>query len=135
MEIGADPDEGTGVEGGQPERVVVEEVLGGGVGGQQDLEAAVEAEAVDVVGADAAAGSVGALEDERLVALLPEPDRRREAGETGADDDHIMRGHGCIPPRRVTKGNVTHSPRVGRGGDTRDLEVWVTPARRDGPTD
>lgn len=51
-------DEGAGVELAEVEGVIVEEAAGLGVGGDEDLEAAVEEEAVDLVGAHAAAHAV-----------------------------------------------------------------------------
>lgn len=56
-------DEGAGVELTDVEGRVVEEA-GLRVGGGEDLEAAVEEEAVDLIGADAAAHAVGGLEED-----------------------------------------------------------------------
>ena len=57
-------DKSTGVEFLEAERLVIEERLGFRVCGDKDLEAAIEEEAVDEVGADTATDAVGGFEEE-----------------------------------------------------------------------
>lgn len=67
--------------------MVIEEFLGFGIGGDKDLEAAVEEEAVDNVGADAAADGVGGIEEEEGDVVGVEVGGGGETGEAGTDDD------------------------------------------------
>ena len=88
VELAIVEDSGAGVEFLEVKGLVVEEVLGFGVGGDEDLEAAVEEEAVDNVGADAAAHGVGGFEEEEGDVAGVEVGGGGEAGESGADDDN-----------------------------------------------
>lgn len=58
-------DKSAGVEFLEAERLVIEERLGFRVCGDEDLEAAVEEEAVDEVGADTATDTVGGFEEDK----------------------------------------------------------------------
>lgn len=64
VELATVEDSSAGVEFLEVQGFVVEKLLGFWVGGDEDLEAAVEEEAVDNVGADAAADSVGCFKEE-----------------------------------------------------------------------
>lgn len=80
---------------------VIEELFAFGVGGEVDLEAAVEQEAVDRIGADAAARGVGGFKElEGDVAAL-EFESATEAGQTRANNGDRMRIH-VISRRRPT---------------------------------
>ena len=94
----ADADEGAREEGAQAQRLVVQQRGEVRVGRAVDLEAAVQAEPVDHVGANAAADGVGRLADDDLVAGPHEVHRADQAGDAGAHDDDVRgvrdRGHG-----------------------------------------
>lgn len=64
VELAIVEDLGSGIEFLEVQGLVIEELLGFWVGGDEDLEAAVEEEAVDNVGADAATDGVGCFEEE-----------------------------------------------------------------------
>jgi hypothetical protein len=91
------PDECTGVERLQVERCHVELAVHLGVGGERHLEAAVEGEAVDVIGAHTTADAVARLvhldRDPRLV----QRHGARQACQPGADDGHRLVGSGDRP--------------------------------------
>src|SRR5207253_384528 len=74
------------------------------------LEPAVEAEAVELVGADPAADGVGRFEDQERDADLAQSAGARQPGQLGADDQDVRGGHGV--PRR-TKDPPAVSPRAG----------------------
>ena len=115
METVTDPHERAGLEGAQIEGGHVEEATGGGVGGQQYLEAAVDPEAVDLVGVDPSAGSVPRLEDQRLMAFFAQPDRGRETSKAGTDHNHIVGAHALSSALRVTVNQVIRTTAGGRG--------------------
>jgi hypothetical protein len=73
----------------QVERVEVEQPLGLGIGRVEQLEAAVEPEAVDDVGPHPPTDCLGGLEDDGLDAGLLQPDGGGQAGEPGAHDDDV----------------------------------------------
>ncbi len=83
------------MEPAQVERGVVEDALGLAVGLEQDLEAAVQAKAVELVRAHPAAHAVGGLEHHRGDAAGAQLARRAEAGEARADDDDRGGGRGA----------------------------------------
>ena len=94
-----DPDHGTRLERPEPERRDVDLAVQLGVGGEQDLKAAIEQEPVHLVGPDPSADIVGCLEDDDVSTGLAQDRRRGEPGQAGADDD------GLGPPdRRSTRG-------------------------------
>lgn len=64
MEAPAVENLGAGVKSLEIKGVVVEQLPSFGIGGDEDLEAAVESEAVDEIGAYAAADGVGGFEEE-----------------------------------------------------------------------
>lgn len=64
VELAIVEDLGSGIEFLEVQGLVIEELLGFWVGGDEDLEAAVEEEAVDNVGADTATDGVGCFEEE-----------------------------------------------------------------------
>ena len=82
-----------GHEGPQVERGVVEHAGGLGVGGVVELEAAVEQQPVDPVGAHASADLVGGLEHDHVDAVDGQLPCRREAGQARPDDDDVVLGH------------------------------------------
>ena len=98
-------DDDPGGERAQVERVGVEPAPHRGVGGQQHLEAAVEQEPVDLVGAHAPTDPVGRLEHDDVPSTLDEPQRRDEAGESGPDD-HDVRG---VAHAQAGRSNATRS--------------------------
>ncbi len=74
----ADPDQSARLERSQSERHTVELPVQLGVGGEHDLEAAVDQESVDLVGAHSSADLVGCLDDDDLTSgCLSAPWRRR----------------------------------------------------------
>jgi hypothetical protein len=89
MEPTVDAHHRTRLEGPQVQRGEVQLVSSLGVGGQQDLEAAVESEAVDHVGAHPPADAVTGLEHRHVDASPVQRDGAREAGQAGADHDHF----------------------------------------------
>jgi hypothetical protein len=99
VESACPPDERAGEEGPQVERRVVEDAAGLGVGGEEDLEAAVQAEAVHHVRADAAPDPDRGLEDTHRRPRLVEAQGAGEAGEARADHDHVRlrAAHDALP--------------------------------------
>ena len=89
MAVAAEPDDAAGVEALQIEGAHVELARHFRVGGQQHLEAAVEAEAVDDVSAHPTAHPVRRFDDDDVPACLMKHTSRGQAGETGADDHHF----------------------------------------------
>ena len=88
-ELLADSNECAGIERAEVERVDVELTVEFGVSPQQDLETAIEGEAVDDVAADPPANAVGRFEhDHRAPRFVQDPGGGK-AGETGTDDDDI----------------------------------------------
>jgi hypothetical protein len=85
----APSDQGAAGERAQPETLVVEQATSLRIRCEEHLEAAVEHEPVDDVGAHAAAGRVAPVEDEHLEAGGVEFPGAAEAGEAGADDDDV----------------------------------------------
>lgn len=75
------------VEGVEVEFLVVELLLGFGVAGLEDLESAVEEEALDLVGADASADVVRRFENEGFDAQFMKAFCGGQTCEAGADDD------------------------------------------------
>jgi len=67
--------------------LIIEELLGFGIGGDEDLEAAVQEEAVDNVGADAASDGVRSFEKEEGDVVGVEVGGGGKAGEASADDN------------------------------------------------
>ena len=88
-------DEGAGSEMFEGEGVVIEHAVGFGIGGEQDLEAAIETEALNEVSAHAAAGGVGGLEQLHAHASGGEIAGASEACETSSDDDSVGVGGWC----------------------------------------
>jgi hypothetical protein len=68
---------------------VVKVSLALGVGGEEDLESAVEEEAVSVIGTDAPANVVGGVEEETVETARLKLDGGDETGDAGADDDDV----------------------------------------------
>ena len=101
MEVGGAPDERAGQERLQVEGPVVQDPARLRVGREQDLEAAVEAEAVPEVRADAPADAVRGLEDAHARSRLVEAKGAGEAGEARAHDRHVGPGvaHVVFPRR------------------------------------
>ena len=87
MEFFAIEDEGTRLEGFKMEGGEVEEFSGFGVGIEVDLEASVEEEAVEFIGADAAADAIGGFEDLDGDSFFVKVEGAGEARKTGADDE------------------------------------------------
>ena len=75
----------------QRQRLVVEHAAGLGIGGQEGLEAAIETEAIHLVGPHAASGRIRGLEDEDLGPSLMQVPGAREPGDPAADDHDL--GH------------------------------------------
>ena len=111
VEPAAEADQGAAVERLQVERAVVEDALGLGVGGEQDLKAAVEAEAVDGVGADAAADAVGRFDDAERDADLAQPQGAAQPGQPRSDDQHVRCGHVTSHKNAHTAGGVPPATR------------------------
>ena len=59
------------------------------VRGEEHLEATVELEAVDDVGAHAPTDAVGCLEDDHVAAGLMQCSRAGESGQAGSDDGDV----------------------------------------------
>ena len=78
-----------GAEALEPERVDVDPAADGGIGGVEQLEAAVDQEPVDAVGPDAAADGVTRLEHEHLVPGLAHHLRAAQPGQPSPDDQHV----------------------------------------------
>ena len=78
-----------GPEGLQPEGVDVHPASYGRVGGVQQLEAAVDEEAVDPLGADASADHVGGLEHHDIAAGVDQSLGAAQPGKTCSDDHHV----------------------------------------------
>lgn len=76
-----------GVELLEIQGLIIEELLGFGIGGDEDLEAAVQEEAVDNVGADAASDGVGSFEEEEGDVVGVEVGGGGKTGEASADDN------------------------------------------------
>lgn len=87
VELAIVEDSGAGVELLEVEGLIIEELLGFRVGGDEDLEAAVEEEAVDNVGADASSDGVGGFQEEEGDVLGVQVGGGGESGEARADDD------------------------------------------------
>ncbi len=90
--VEVDPD-GVG-ERAQVEGVEVHHPAQLGVGGVQHLEATVEGEAVHVVGAHPSADGVTGLQHHHVDAPGRQLAGAGQAGQPGADDDHLVRAHG-----------------------------------------
>lgn len=85
----------------QVERGQVECPARRGIGVVEHLEAPVELEPVDPVGAHPAADLVGGLEHEHVQTGAVQPARAAQPGQARADDDHVMTSssHGeMLPP-------------------------------------
>ena len=80
------PGERAGGEFFQIEGVIVESALCFGVGGEQDLEAAVEQVAFEFVGANASADAVGGFDDLEGHSSVGEMTRAGEASKARTDD-------------------------------------------------
>src|SRR6476659_2893397 len=77
-----------------------------GVPGERDLEAAVEEEPVDVIGAHAPADAVGGFEHRALDAAEVQRPGARQPGEPGTDDaDLDLPGHRGLRRRRRSGGS------------------------------
>lgn len=87
MEATGVEDEGAGIEGTEIEGGEVEEATGFGIGGEEDLKAAVEEEAVVGVSANAAAEGVGGFEEKEGEIGGVNVVGCGEAGEAAADDE------------------------------------------------
>jgi hypothetical protein len=89
------------------------------VGGERDLEAAVEREAVDVIGAHTATDAVARLVHLHRDSRLVQRDGAREARQAGADDrDRLVwsgDGRGHVP---VTSRVARAAQSRGRDGGT-----------------
>ena len=88
------PRRDAGAEGLQGEGVDVDPAAYGRVGGVEQLEAAVDEEAVDPLGADPPAHRVGGLEHDHVPAGLDQRLRAPQPGEPGSHDHHV----GSTPP-------------------------------------
>ncbi len=77
------------------------------VGGGEDLEAAVEQEAVHDVGAHAPSRGAGALQHQDVGIAARQLGGAAQAGEAGADDDDVA--HAGAPCRAVT-GSAAAAP-------------------------
>ena len=123
----ATADDGAGIEQGELEGVDVQATLHLGVGRQQDLEATVQLEAVDHVGAHAAPDAVGRLQHAALDPRGGQVLGARQSGQTGADDHDVdMLAHGrrvwCTGTQREGRARLAAvrcprpgGPRPGRG--------------------
>lgn len=87
VELAVEVDEGAGVEFLEAERFVVEEGLSFRVGGDEDLEPAIEEEAVDEVGADTATNAVGGFKEEEWDVFGAEVGGGGQACQASSDDD------------------------------------------------
>lgn len=83
------PDEGSGEETPEPEAVVIEEAPTFGIGVEEDLEAPVEEEPLDPVGADTSPRLIRGLEEAALATGPGEGNGAAQAGEAGTDNGHI----------------------------------------------
>mmetsp|Transcript_28249 Transcript_28249/g.69850 ORF Transcript_28249/g.69850 Transcript_28249/m.69850 type:complete len:533 (+) Transcript_28249:114-1712(+) len=90
VEAAVPADEGAGVEGLELELLVIEQALGLGVRGEEDLEPTVEEEPVDVVGPHAPPHPVGRLHDGHGDALLSELDGARHACHARSHHHHLL---------------------------------------------
>ena len=88
---GAVPDDGARFESAEVECVDVELPIEFGVRGEEHLEPAVEAIAVDDVGANASADAVGCLEHDDVVSDALEGGGGGQSGEAGTDDHDVGR--------------------------------------------
>jgi hypothetical protein len=89
MEGAREADQRAGLERPQIERVVVQDTPRLGICGQEDLEAAIQLEAVYVVGPDPSPQAVRGLEQQEVPPRLLEVSRAAQASHSRADDDHV----------------------------------------------
>ena len=85
----------------EPQGLDVHEAAHRGVGGVEQLEAAVDQVPVDVLGADPAPDLVGAIDDHHVDAVGLELERAAQPGETRAHHDDV----GLVAPT----GLVSHA--------------------------
>ena len=98
MEATRPSDQGTGLEGPQVEGVEVQVAGQLGVGGEQDLEAPVQAVAVDLVGAHPAPDPVRCLEHHDGPTDPGQGAGRGQPGQPGPDDGRVhLLGEGALP--------------------------------------
>ena len=115
MRAAVDPHAGAGEEPAQLERVQIE-VGRPRVAGVQDLEAAVDEEAVDPVGRQPAPDVAGGLEHVDVAARGGQPGGRRQTGQARTDHhDLCARGHRHRP--NVTSGAAGHLWTTGSAPD------------------
>ena len=65
-----------------------------GIGIEIDLEASIQKESIDHIGADSAADSVGSFEHPDAASGFMEPHRTTQSGQTGPDDKDFRIGIG-----------------------------------------
>ena len=75
-------DEDAGPKRPQVERPIIQRPLCLGIGGEQNLKAAIEAEAIDAIGADPAADAIGRFENGEREADPAQPQGRSKAPPT-----------------------------------------------------
>ena len=95
-------DQRAGVKRAQAQTLVVERAARLGVRGQQHLKAAVEQEAVHLVGAQTTAGGVASLEHQDVQAVVRELAGAAQAGQSGADDDDVAHAQSPSSPAGST---------------------------------
>src|SRR5258708_6700000 len=86
------PGKRTGSELFQIECLVLEKALGFGISGQQHLEAAVEQESLELVGADASANAIRRFQDLKRDAGVGEMASASQACEPRTDNDYVRTG-------------------------------------------
>lgn len=136
VELAVVEDLGAGVEPLEIKGIVVEKLPSFGVSSDKDLEATVESEAIDVIGADAAADGVGGFEEEVRDVKSLEAGGGGQAGKAGADneDGGFVGGLGRrVSVRREVEcrgwlermfGFVESGGKGGRGEGNGECRVW-----------
>lgn len=122
VELAVEVNFGAGVEFLEVQGRIIEKLLGLRVGGDEDLEAPVEEEAVDGVSTDAAADAVRGFEEEEWDARGIELRGGGEPGEAAADDDG---GFGVFDGARGCGGCLWSGGGCGKERDTAAAEVEV----------
>ena len=89
MAAAVDPDQRAGFEGLEPEAGDVELPVELGIGGEDHLEAAIQPEAIDLVGAHPPADAIAGLDDQHVPPGSTQGACRGQPGQPRPDDDHL----------------------------------------------
>ena len=109
VELPSVEDQYPGGEAPEPERLRVEQPLHLGVRGQEDLEAAIDPEAVDLLGADASSGPIARLEDLDGHPRPGEYPRAGEAGQPRTHHHHVSMRHAEAAPVPPLEGGALYT--------------------------